>query len=109
VLIDQENDLKESLYFILENPTGTDHDFAVHGLYEIVPEHVTGAFKSDHFTGPKTVNVLRPIKVLVKAKSTLKIAVASEELIGDVHVGAKYCFFCPTHKDADLGGAIFVD
>ena len=58
-----------------ENPTGTDHDFAVHGLY-IVPEHVTGPFKSDYFTGPKTINVLRPINVLVKAKSTLKIAVA---------------------------------
>ena len=57
------------------NPTGTDRDFAVHGLY-IVPEHVTGPFKSDYFTGPKTINALRPINVLVKAKSTLKIAVA---------------------------------
>ena len=109
VLIDQENDLKEPLYFILENPTATDHDFAVHGLYEIVPEHITGAFKSDYFTGPKTVNVLRPINVVVKAKSTLKIAVATEGLIGHTHLGAKYRFFCPTHKDAHLGGAIFVD
>ena len=109
VLIDQENDLKEPLYFILENPTSTDHDFAVHGLFEIVPEHITGAFKSDYFTGPKTINVLRPINVVVKAKSTLKIAVASEGLIGNVHLGAKYRFFCPSHKDAHLGGAIFVD
>lgn len=109
VLIDQENDLKEPLYFILENPTSTDHDFAVHGLYEIVPEHITGAFKSDYFTGPKTIHVLRPINVLVKAKSTLKIAVANEGLTGNVHLGAKYRFFCPSHKDAHLGGAIFVD
>jgi hypothetical protein len=109
VVIDQKNDLKEPLNFILENPTGTDHDFAVHGLYEIVPEHITGAFKSDYFTGPKTINVLRPIHVIVKAKTTLKIAVANEGLLGDTHLGAKYRFFCPTHKDAHLGGAIFVD
>jgi hypothetical protein len=109
VLIDQENDLKEPVYFVLENPTGTDHDFAVHGLYEIVPEHITGAFKSDYFTGPKTIHVLRPINVLVKAKSTLKIAVAGEGLVGNEHLGAKYRFFCPSHKDAHLGGAIFVD
>lgn len=109
VLIDQEDDLKEPVYFILENPTGTDHEFAVHGLYEIVPEHITGPFKSDYFTGPKTINVLRPIHVLVKAKSTLKIAVSNEGLIGAIHLGAKYRFFCPSHKDAHLRGAIFVD
>lgn len=109
VIIDQKNDLKEPLYFILENATGADHDFAVQGLYEIVPEHITGTLKSEYFTGPKTVNVLRPINVLVKAKSTLKIAVSTEGLIGERDMGAKYRFFCPTHKDVHLGGGIFVD
>jgi hypothetical protein len=109
VMIDQKNDLKEPLYFILENPTGTDHGFAVHGLYAILPEEITSGMKPDYYTGPKTANVLKPIHVLVKAKSTLKIKVSTEGLIGDKDLGAKYSFFCPIHKDLHLGGIIFVD
>lgn len=109
VKIDQKKDLTEPLYFILENPTGADHDFAVHGLYAILPEEITGGMRSEYFTGPKTVDVLKPIHVLVKAKSTLKIKVSTEGLIGDRALGAKYPFFCPMHKDLHLGGVIFVD
>ncbi len=109
ITIDQKNDLKEPLYFILENTTGLDHEFAVHGLYELVTEQITGPVKSDYFTGPKTATLMRPIHVQVKAKSTLKIAVSTEGLIGDRDLGAKYRFFCPLHKDAHIGGSIFVD
>lgn len=31
VVIDQKTDLGEPLYFILQNPTGEDHEFAVGG------------------------------------------------------------------------------
>ena len=109
VTIDQKTDLKEPLYFILENTTGTDHEFAVHGLYELVTEQITGSVRSDYFTGPKTATLMRPIHVRVKAKSTLKIAVSDEGLIGERELGAKYRFFCPLHKDAHKGGDIFVD
>src|SRR5215467_7904911 len=83
VTIDQKNDVKEPLYFILENPTGVDHEFAVHGLYEVIQEFFTTARPGDYFTGPKTTNVMRPIHVRIKANSTLKIQVAEEGLIGD--------------------------
>jgi hypothetical protein len=109
VMIDQKNDLKEPLFFILENPTGTDHDFAVNGLYEILPEKITSTLRADEFRGPYSLNVLKPIHVLVKAKSALKILVSNEGLAGDRDLGSKYLFFCPTHKDAHLGGVIFVD
>jgi len=72
----------------LENPTGTDHDLAVHGLYAILP-----GMRSDVFTGPFTANVLKPIHALIEAKSTVKIEVVTEGLIGDRDLGAKYLFF----------------
>lgn len=109
VMIDQKKDLKEALYFILENPTGTEHEFAVHGLYTILPEQITSGMRSDVFIGPFTDNVLKPIHVLVKAKSTVKIRVSTEGLIGDRDLGAKYPFFCPIHKDLHLGGVILVE
>lgn len=109
VTIDQKNDLKEPLYFVLENTTGTDHEFAIHGLYELIQEYSTTPRFGEYFTGPKTTNVLRPIHVQVKAKSTLKIAVSDEGLTAKGDLGAKYRFFCPLHKDAHIGGDIFVD
>ena len=91
--MDQKKDPKEPLYFILENPTGTDHDLAVHGLCAILPEQITSGMRSDVFTGPFTANVLKPIQVLIEAKSTVKIEVVTEDLIGDRDLGAKYPFF----------------
>jgi hypothetical protein len=108
VMIDQK-DLKEPLYFILENSTASDHEFAVHGLYTILPEQITSGMRSDVFTGPFTNNVLKPIHVHVKSKSTEKIRVSTEGLIGERDLGAKYEFFCPLHKDLHLGGVILVD
>jgi hypothetical protein len=67
----------------LENPTGTDHDLAFHGLYAILPEQITGGMRSDIFTGPFMANVLKPIHVLIEAKSNVKIDLVTEGLIGD--------------------------
>jgi hypothetical protein len=109
VMIDQKKDLGEPLYFILENRTDTDHEFAIHGLFMILPEYMTKPMHSDIFTGPFTRNVMTPIRVLVKANSTEKIEVSHEGLNGPKDLGARYLFFCPLHKDAHLGGMIFVD
>jgi hypothetical protein len=80
VMIDQQKDLGEPLFFVLENPTESDHEFAVHGLYMILPEHMTSGLHSDRFTGPFTRNVMMPVRVLVKAKTTEKIEVSPEGL-----------------------------
>jgi hypothetical protein len=42
---------------------------------------------------PFTANVLKPIHVLIEAKSTVKIEVVTEDLIGDRDLGAKCPFF----------------
>lgn len=109
VIIDQKTDLGEPLYFVLENPTESDHEFAVHGLYTILPEQVTAGMTSDVFIGPFTRHVMVPIRVQVKAKSTVKVEVSPEGLSGPRDLGARYPFFCPVHKDLHLGGVIFVD
>jgi hypothetical protein len=108
-MIDRDKDLQEPLYFILENPTDTDHEFAAYGLFEIVPEQIADTLKSAYYTGPETASMQRPIHVLVEAKSTLKIAVVTEWLIRNRNMKAEYLFFCPKHKDVHLGGVIFVE
>src|SRR5262245_40182140 len=57
VTIDQKNDLKEPLNFILENSTRVDHEFAIHGLYEEISEYQTSPRFGEYYTGPKTVKV----------------------------------------------------
>jgi len=94
--INQKQDLGEPLYFILENPTDTDHEFAVHGLYMFPPEQ-------------KTRDKTMPIRVPVKAKSTVKIEVSPEGLNKPEDFGARYPFFCPLHRERHPGGVIFVD
>jgi hypothetical protein len=49
------------------------------------------------------------IRVLVKAKTTERIEVSPEGLNGKEDLGARYRFCCSLHKDAHLGGSIFVD
>ena len=75
----------------------------------ILPEHMTSALHSNRFTGPFTRKVMMPIRVLVKAKSTEEIEVSPEGMNGKGDLGARYVFFCSLHKDAHLGGTIFVD
>ena len=109
VMIDEDKDLKEPLYFILENPTNTDHEFAVYGLFEIAPQQIAGTPKPEYYTGPKTESALRPIHVLIEAKGTLRIAVDTRELLGKRVVKPEYLFFCPRHMNAHPGGAIFIE
>ncbi len=111
VVIDQKEDLKEPMWFVLENPTGVDHEFSVGGLFmyptkETVPsiaemDPITGQVLSEH--------ALVPIRVTVKAGETKKIRVAPVGLAGERSHGASYRFFCPKHRDIRVSGFIFVD
>jgi hypothetical protein len=110
VIIDQKADLGEPLYFVLQNPTPTDHEFAVGGLFMILSEEVMSALRPDAFTGAlPPAQVLAPIRVTIKAGGTNKIQVAPIGLVGPRNLGARYPYFCPTHKDIQVGGFIFVD
>lgn len=110
IVIDQKVDLGEPLYFILENPTPTEHEFAVGGLLMVLSQEVMNSLRPDAFLGsvPPT-NVMAPIRVTLKAGETKKIRVAPIGLEGPRNLGARYPFFCPTHKDIQVGGFIFVD
>lgn len=111
VVIDQKEDLKEPLWFVLENPTGLDHEFSVGGLFMYpTKETVPSIAEMDPITGQVlTENVLVPIRVTVKAGETKKIRVAPVGLAGERSHGASYRFFCPKHKDIRVSGFIFVD
>ena len=98
VLIDQKADLGEPLYFVLENPTETDHEFAVHGLNMFLPDQKAPDQKARV-----------PIRVHVKANSTEKIEVSPEGLNEPKDFGAVYRFFCPLHREFHVGGEIRVN
>jgi hypothetical protein len=111
VVIDQKEDLKEPLWFVLENPTGLDHEFSVGGLFMYpTKEMVPSIAEMDPITGQVlTENMLVPIRVTVKAGETKKVRVAPVGLAGERSHGASYRFFCPKHKDIRVSGFIFVD
>lgn len=110
VVIDQKADLGEPLYFVLQNPTPTNHEFAVGGLLMILSEEVMSALRPDAFTGAvPPAQIMAPIRVMIKAGETKKIRVALTGLEGPRNLGARYPYFCPTHKDIQVGGFIFVD
>lgn len=116
VVIDQEEDLKEPVWFVLENPTATDHEFAVVGLFMFLSaEEMAHALGMDphtvqpHMLGPLAETIMEPIRVKIKAGETKKIRVAPVGLAGKRNLGAHYQFFCPTHKDIRVSGFIFVD
>jgi hypothetical protein len=109
VVIDQRQDLKEPLFFVLENPTGTEHEFAVGGLFMILSDEEMGSLRTDIFTGPVTGQVLAPIRVKVKPRETVKLRVSPVGLEASKNLGARYPYFCPTHKDLHLGGFVLVE
>ncbi len=116
VIIDQKGDLKEPLYFVLGNPTGVDHEFAVAGLFMFLSaEEMAHALGLDphkvppHMAGPAGETIMAPIRVQIKAGETKKIRVAPVGLEGERNLGARYQFFCPKHKDIRVSGFIFVD
>ncbi len=111
VVIDQKEDLNEPLWFVLENPTGLDHEFSVGGLFMYpTKETVPSIAEMDPITGQVlTENMLVPIRVTVKAGEAKTIRVAPVGLAGERSHGASYRFFCPKHKDIRVSGFIFVD
>jgi len=111
VIITQKEDLKEPLWFVIQNPTGIDHEFAVWGLYMLVPEEeAIPELKVDpSFGGLLPRNIPMPIHLKLKAGETKKIRVAPRGLDGEKNLGARYPFFCPKHKDIRISGYVYVD
>lgn len=111
VVIDQKEDLNEPLWFVIKNPTGIDHEFAVGGLFMLLPEEeAIPETRLDPGSGgllPRNVPV--PIHITVKAGETKKIQISPRGLVGEKNLGARYKFFCPKHKDIRVSGFIYVD
>lgn len=111
VVIDQKEDLNEPLWFVIKNPTGIDHEFAVGGLFMLLPEEeAIPETRLDPGSGgllPRNVPV--PIHITVKAGETKKIQISPRGLVGEKNLGARYQFFCPKHKDIRVSGFIYVD
>lgn len=111
VVINQKEDLNEPLWFVIQNPTGIDHEFAIWGLYMLVPEEeAISELKVDpSFGGLLPRNIPMPIHLKLKAGETKKIQVAPRGLTGEKNLGARYPFFCPKHKDIRISGYVYVD
>jgi hypothetical protein len=111
VIINQKEDLNEPVWFIVKNPTGIDHEFAIWGLYMLVPEEeAIPELKVDpSFGGLLPRNIPMPIHLTLKAGETKKIQVAPRGLAGEKNLGARYPFFCPRHKDIRISGYVYVD
>ena len=111
VIINQKEDLNEPLWFVIQNPTGIDHEFAIWGLYMLVPEEeAIPELKVDpSFGGLLPRNIPMPIHLRLKAGETKKIQVAPRGLTGEKNLGARYPFFCPKHKDIRISGYVYVD
>ncbi len=110
VIIDQKEDLNEPLWFVVKNPTGVDHEFAVAGLFMLLAEEeAIPETKLDPASGgliPRSIPM--PIYLKVKAGETKKIQVSPRGLVGEKNLGARYQFFCPKHKDIRVSGFIYV-
>ena len=111
VVIDQKEDLDEPLWFVVQNPTGIDHEFAVGGLFMLVSEEeAIPEIKLDPESGgllPRSIPV--PLHIGVRAGETKKVQVAPRGLVGEENLGARYQYFCPKHKDIRVSGFIYVD
>lgn len=111
VVIDQKEDLNEPVWFIVQNPTGIDHEFAVRGLFMLVPEEeAIPEIKLDPASAgllPRSVRV--PLHITVKSGQTRSVQVAPRGLVGEENLGARYQFFCPKHKDIRVSRFIYVD
>ncbi|WHZ27882.1 MAG: hypothetical protein OJF51_002679 [Nitrospira sp.] len=111
VVIDQKEDLNEPLWFVVQNSTGIDHEFAVGGLFMLVPEEeAIPEIKLDPESAgllPRSISV--PLHIGVRAGETKKVQVAPRGLVGEENLGARYQYFCPKHKDIRVSGFIYVD
>jgi hypothetical protein len=115
VVIEQKRDLKEPLYFVLENPTSIEHEFAVSGLFEILMEGgEKGTFEklfpgAEEVYRPKGAYKMDPIRIKLAPGETKKIMVAPTGLEGPRNLGARYRYFCPIHEATHMAGNLFVD
>jgi len=111
VIINQKEDLNEPLWFVIQNPTGVDHEFAVWGLFMLVPEEeaMPEIKLSPDVQGLRARSIPMPIHLTLKAGETKKIQVAPRGLVGEKNLGARYPFFCPKHKDIRVSGFVYVD
>lgn len=111
VVIDQKEDLKEPLWFVVKNPTFVDHEFAVGGLFMLLAEEEAMPEIKLHpdEEGLLPRNIPVPLRLKVKAGETQKIQVSPRGLVGEKNLGAHYLFFCPKHKDIRISGSIYVD
>jgi len=115
VVVEQKGDLKESLYFVLENPTSMEHEFAVSGLFEILTKAGQTGVLERLFPGaeevyqPKGPYEMAPIRVKLAPGETKKILVAPTGLEGPRNLGARYRYFCPVHEATHMAGNLFVD
>ena len=111
VIINQKEDLTEPLWFVVKNPTGIDHEFAVWGLYMLVPEEeVFPEMRVDPSFGgllPRSIPV--PIHLKLKAGEIKKIQISPRGIAGEKNLGARYPFFCPKHKAIRVSGFIYID
>ncbi|MDF0650518.1 MAG: hypothetical protein P0121_03495 [Nitrospira sp.] len=111
VIIDQKEDLDEPLWFVLQNPTDVDHEFAVWGLFMLLPEgEAMPETKLDPDSGGLLArSVPVPLHLKVQAGQTKRVQVAPRGLVGEKNLGARYPFFCTKHKDIRVSGFIYVD
>lgn len=106
VVIDQKEDLNEPLWFVVKNPTGVDHEFAVGELFMLLHEEEKLSPDTEGLL-PRSIPV--PLHLKVKAGETKKIQISPRGLAGEKSLGARYPFFCPKHKDIRVSGFIYVD
>lgn len=102
----EDEDLKDGLTFVLENPTKDDHAFAVRGMFEMRTEKAQSPVPGDE---PGTAFHLTPLRVIVPAGGTKRITVSTAQFEGSRVTGPGQLFrvWCPLHKDTHLGGHIY--
>lgn len=103
----EEEDLKDGLTFILENPTKEEHAFAVRGMFEMTSEKSKEAVAPGE--EPGMVYHLKPIRITVPPGETKRITVSTAQFEGARVSGPGLLFrvWCPLHKDWHLGGHIY--
>jgi hypothetical protein len=103
----EDEDLKDGLTFILENPTKEEHAFAIRGMFEMISEPSKEAVAPGE--EPSVVYHLKPIRVSVPPGETKRITVSTAQFEGARVTGPGQLFrvWCPLHKDRHLGGHIY--
>lgn len=107
VFIDSTLNLKEGLFFILENPTDKAHSFVVEGLFEEIPVKTKEVVEPGVEVEVMTYQ-LKPIRVIIPPKQTQRIRVNTKPFEQPYAMGHHFKFHCHLHESVHLGGVIFV-